>query len=752
MILDGYIRVSQVNGREGESFISPNIQRDQIEGYARLHGHEVGRVFVELDQSGGRADRPLLLEALGRQATGEAQVLCVAKLDRFGRSLLDGLQAIEQVTEAGGRFVSVADDLDFASSTGRLVLRMMLSLAEWELDRVRATWDEAQKRAIARGVFTGSSVPLGYRRTKSGRLAEDPRTARLVREVFARRGRGERPGELAAFLSARVPTPTGKPTWSHSTVRSLVRRRAYLGEVRHGHHVNCAAHPALVDAATWQAAQFERLGGPGPRRIEPALLHGFLRCAGCSRVLMTSCDEHHRLVYLCPDKRTGGRCPRPVSIYASKVEPYVEACMWGELSGDSQRRRQGGLARAQERARKATTQLEGYRDHPTLPATLGADRFAAGLAARCRREERALMAVAAARSALESLGPGPAAVREAWPTMDLAARGRVIGTRLDCAVVLAGNGPAHERVWSIPSGGEPAGLPPRSPNVAPPAMPFEPPAMGRRGAPAAGSLDWSKRKVTLALAPVLQGEENWPLFTEFQAAGLGLAYANAQRHQTVIRWAQQFGLRPPVTHRSMGGWSEARVREELIEATSGRESWPTTREFIAAGRGELRKAVHYYGGAHRWAGELGLPMGYHQRTNCSVWDQASMLSAVAELARGQNHWPTRKQFYAAGLGGLYASIAKVGVRRDLAEQLGLSVTEGPRYRAATRWTEEAIAAELARFLADREWYPTHEEFRAAGYDGLFQKLGRRSGGHGAVAVAHGLRRRGSGRRAVEACV
>jgi hypothetical protein len=34
MRLDGYVRVSRVGGREGESFISPEVQRDRIAAYA----------------------------------------------------------------------------------------------------------------------------------------------------------------------------------------------------------------------------------------------------------------------------------------------------------------------------------------------------------------------------------------------------------------------------------------------------------------------------------------------------------------------------------------------------------------------------------------------------------------------------------------------------------------------------------------------------------------------------------------------
>jgi DNA invertase Pin-like site-specific DNA recombinase len=78
----------------------------------------VGLVFEELDESGGRKDRPLLLEAIGRVEWGASQRIVVAYLSRFGRSLVDGLQAIERITEGGGSFVSVQEGLDFSTNTG----------------------------------------------------------------------------------------------------------------------------------------------------------------------------------------------------------------------------------------------------------------------------------------------------------------------------------------------------------------------------------------------------------------------------------------------------------------------------------------------------------------------------------------------------------------------------------------------------------------------------------------------------------
>src|SRR5258708_39866073 len=51
--VDGYVRVSRVGGREGDSFISPALQREQIEAYAKAHGLTIARWHEDLDKSGG---------------------------------------------------------------------------------------------------------------------------------------------------------------------------------------------------------------------------------------------------------------------------------------------------------------------------------------------------------------------------------------------------------------------------------------------------------------------------------------------------------------------------------------------------------------------------------------------------------------------------------------------------------------------------------------------------------------------------
>src|SRR5690348_7637016 len=111
MHLLGYVRVSRVGGRSGDEFIAPRAQRERIESWVNTYGHSVEFLPDELDQSGGKLERPVFQHALERCERGEADGIIVAKLDRFARSVPDAANAIKRLEESGAVLVSVADQL-----------------------------------------------------------------------------------------------------------------------------------------------------------------------------------------------------------------------------------------------------------------------------------------------------------------------------------------------------------------------------------------------------------------------------------------------------------------------------------------------------------------------------------------------------------------------------------------------------------------------------------------------------------------
>jgi DNA invertase Pin-like site-specific DNA recombinase len=264
-----YIRQSRAKagGRVG---ISWETQRDEIEKWAAYKGHTIVGEYAE-HGSGARTDRPEFLKMLAAIERGEAQGVVVMNTTRLGRSVVGTLEALDRIKDAGAEVASVKDDLDTSTDTGQLVLKIMLSIAEFELSRIRGNWFEANTRAIKRGVHIAPGVPLGYSKDEDGRLSPNGQ-ADVIKTLYARRAEGESWSSLARWLNDVAPPDEGR--WTRSAVRELASRRVYLGIAHWGEHENTNAHSALVDEATWQRAQAETRTWTKATGDDVALLNG----------------------------------------------------------------------------------------------------------------------------------------------------------------------------------------------------------------------------------------------------------------------------------------------------------------------------------------------------------------------------------------------------------------------------------------------------------------------------------------------
>src|SRR6188472_3309426 len=183
-VADGYIRVSRRGGREGESFISPDVQRERIARWADANGVEIVQWWEEIDQSGAKLERPMFQEALARCERGETGGIVVAKLDRFARSAVDALESIRRLNAAGARLVSVEDNFDGSTPMGRFAIGILTMIAELELERIKESWASAITHAVERGIHISGRVPTGYERGEDKRLVPVEPAASAVKEVF----------------------------------------------------------------------------------------------------------------------------------------------------------------------------------------------------------------------------------------------------------------------------------------------------------------------------------------------------------------------------------------------------------------------------------------------------------------------------------------------------------------------------------------------------------------------------------------
>jgi site-specific DNA recombinase len=450
--VDAYIRVSRVAGREGDSFISPKVQRERIQAWADAANHRIAAWQEDLDQPGSRLERPGLTRIMDRVEAGKTEGVVVAKLDRFGRSVTHLAGLIDRLRSADAALFSVAEGIDTRGATGKLIADILAAIAEWELGRIRDNWNAARSAAVERGVHVAGRTPTGYVRREDGTLEVDEEAAPAISELFKKRISGDSWGVLADWMSAQgIVTPWGNETWSVATVRSLVANRVYLGEARAGKAiVKSGAHPPLVSIADFEAAN--KLRGVAPARNGRAsgLLSGVLRCAGCRYAMKLSqgTTRHGKpyTEYRCKGSRRelAGRCPTPAAVTSTVIEPFVMNAFW-EWVGDyaaSEFDAGDALASAEATVRAAENELDAALDQD-LAAALGgtkSEAFVRMIEKRRIAVEEARSRLADVRRASEVAASPSVNLSEIWPDLTLYEQRKLLASAFDAVFVRRAGG------------------------------------------------------------------------------------------------------------------------------------------------------------------------------------------------------------------------------------------------------------------------------------------------------------------------
>jgi DNA invertase Pin-like site-specific DNA recombinase len=139
------------------------------------------RVFEET-ASGGRWDRPKLLEMIGQLRDGD--VVVVWKLDRLSRSLKDMLHIMERIELAGAGFRSLTEAIDTTTAAGRMMMQMVGSFAEFERAMIRERTSAGLAQARAEGRIGGRRPKLGDKQRRE--IAESVTSGRKSGAEMAR--------------------------------------------------------------------------------------------------------------------------------------------------------------------------------------------------------------------------------------------------------------------------------------------------------------------------------------------------------------------------------------------------------------------------------------------------------------------------------------------------------------------------------------------------------------------------------------
>ncbi|AUW92697.1 hypothetical protein BXT84_00930 [Sulfobacillus thermotolerans] len=339
----GVARVSTQEQATGDRFSIPH-QRQRITDYCVQRNWDLIDV-VEYVQSGGSNYRELQ-EILQRVEREHIRVVVVNELDRLARDMVSTLLFLEDLQRVGCRFAGVADDLDLTTPDGELKMMILSVFAHYFRKQLARKVKGGLEERARQGKHHGGRPPYGFR-FAGDKLEPHPDQAPVVRQIYAwyvHEGIGGR--EIAKRLNQQeIPTQTGTSQWGAPEILRLLRRPANAGDLQHGaleffkertgvthkrHRdeplIVPDAHPALVDRATWEAAQriLQARGQHSGRQADsPYLLSGLVYCGYCGKPMTVIKGGRGRKPrYTCRAYHMQGLC-QPNTVAVDAVETAV---------------------------------------------------------------------------------------------------------------------------------------------------------------------------------------------------------------------------------------------------------------------------------------------------------------------------------------------------------------------------------------------------------------------------------------------
>lgn len=224
----GYVRVStkkQLESGIDKSGLSTENQVQKLAGWASLKDTPLAKVYEDGAESAKDLNRPEIQEIIARIKRGEVSHLVMYKLDRLTRSLRDLDYLMHLCIETETTLVSVTENLDTSTATGRLMVNLIGLFAQWEREQIAERTQVALDLKRQRGEKLGGIVPYGWR-ARQGRLLPHEDEQKVLRAILRERGKGRGFLDIAEALNEQGVRPRKGRRWYASTIRAICLRAA----------------------------------------------------------------------------------------------------------------------------------------------------------------------------------------------------------------------------------------------------------------------------------------------------------------------------------------------------------------------------------------------------------------------------------------------------------------------------------------------------------------------------------------------
>jgi DNA invertase Pin-like site-specific DNA recombinase len=249
-----YCRVSS-DERLDQSFNSIDAQREAGSAYVasqKTQGWElVSDYYEDPGFSGGNMERPGLKRLLKDIQAEKIDIVVVYKIDRLSRSLADFAKMVEVFENYNVSFSSVTQQINSATSMGRLMLNVLLSFAQFEREVTGERIRDKIAASKRKGMWMGGPVPLGYR-VENRTLQVEPKEAKLIQRIFEQFNCEKSTTKIVKELNAEGIQTKRNKAFCKQSLYKILHNRTYIGEINHKGECFPAQHEGLIKQETWE--------------------------------------------------------------------------------------------------------------------------------------------------------------------------------------------------------------------------------------------------------------------------------------------------------------------------------------------------------------------------------------------------------------------------------------------------------------------------------------------------------------------
>ena len=280
-----YIRVSTFDqAREGFSL---REQEERLKEFCKFKRYNIYKVYQDAGISAKNDKRPAYQEMIEDVKKGNINVIVALKLDRLTRSVYDIEKLMKFVNDYECDIDCMADESNTTTSNGRMVMRIMTSVSQNEIEKC----SERTKFGMA-GAIKNGHIPnrtgLGFKR-KNKKLVPDPLTKDIIVRIFDLYLEGKSHQAIDNIYNKEKVL--GKTNWYDSTIQKILSNELYKGDYVNGKRTK---HPTyyenviepIVSKEKWESCQYQKLRNARHyERTATYLFTNKLKCSKCGNFL-----------------------------------------------------------------------------------------------------------------------------------------------------------------------------------------------------------------------------------------------------------------------------------------------------------------------------------------------------------------------------------------------------------------------------------------------------------------------------------